>query len=1105
MRNQLYFARFVLSVFAILTCSLFVSQPGFAQQPYTPPLDAYVDTSSLPQDLLSPADDGGPPAAERVRVENFAYSEISVTEPGVAEPRDIGAQIVTKLILNRPLKLNVAGLDAGFGIEVGTGELEARVTALGEELSSLPGGAVGSIDLATLSDVRFRAEITAVSLPIDLVLNREFFKAMKKDPQGNYIADDTDSDGDGRPDAARLRITLVSDLKLVVQYTWDGETEIFFEGAPGSGNFPSFALANPAVMLGDSGVVLEISEMALDFSTSSSPPSVAEGPAWRGVVLESVTVAFTNGLTSKGTEDDLTSAEPGLSLSLQNFQIGTGGISGTITGAGLGVEVGLSSLVMELDTVQLAFQQNALTGSRIAGVVKEFPFFEKDIMLELALDMSGNFTIGVAANDPNRPAGGGLVAWEIQDVLTLEVQSIAFEYREDVFLTRLNGAVLLDFLATDPDVKSEPDSDARVPVNNLTIGSDGKVSLEGGWVTLPEKRYLDFNAFRVELAQIGFGTGDGAQAQKWMGFSGGVELVKGLSANAKFKKMQFLWPKRNGQAGVDTRLQGISVGFSKPGVVSFEGAVDWFEDAGKKGFAGSIEANLEFIKTSVDGRLVIGQTLADTSAPATQVGTCTTPNSNDPFKFFFLDLEANLPKGIPVFSNVSIYGFLGLFAVNMEPHMCAFQTPLDWFRKHLEATNVVAGEPPPWIPRDEAVAVGLGVILGTTHDDGYVINTKIALTVAVPGPVVMLTGAGNIVKSRGELTGDADPNFLAIAVYDGRQSVFLINLGVFYRIPDDGSVFDISAQTEAFFNLADPNDWHLWLGKKDPESERIRATVLKFLSANAYYMLDPNQLGFGSKAGFDSRPKWKFGPLRVELAAWVGFDIAIAWRPVHAWGAADLGGHAKLKAFGFGIGLSAHAGLEVETPTPFVIDGRFSVKLNLPWPLPDPKASVHLRWEKERPKPPLDQLVTKMSLEASKTTASVDAKVNRSVTVSAGHTVSQSTLCSAWESLPVVPELDEDLNENGSLDPGEDFDGDGTLGVSTPKPQCTTRPMIPVTYRPVVAFGRNTNERLTGTDQPTLAGNAGNYRDTVGAGEHFEYNLKSLRLWATKKTTASNV
>ena len=131
--------------------------------------------------------------------------------------------------------------------------------------------------------------------------------------------------------------------------------------------------------------------------------------------------------------------------------------------------------------------------------------------------------------------------------------------------------------------------------------------------------------------------------------------------------------------------------------------------------------------------------------------------------------------------------------------------------------------------------------------------------------------------------------------------------------------------------------------------------------------------------------------------------------------------------------MTAHAGLEVQTPTPYIIEGEFKVKLNLPWPLPDPKATVHLKWEKLAPKLPLEHLVTKISLEASKTTASVEAEVRRNATVAAGHTVSQSSLCSPWESLPVIPELDEDLNENGVLDPGEDFNGDGTLNVSTPE------------------------------------------------------------------------
>lgn len=1064
-----------------------------AAQEYNPPLDAYVDTETLPADLLSPSADGGPPPAQRVQVKLFEFGEIAVTEPAATEPRDIGARIVTDLVLTMPLRLDVAGMESGFAVEIGTGEFHAEVTALGERLADLPAGTTGSIDLTTIEDVAYKAEITAVSLPIDLVLSPEFFKPMKKDASGIYAPSTTDSDGDGAVDPARLRIQLIPGLKLVVAHSFDGETNVSFESGP-SGSFPTFSLADAAVMLGESGVVLDISEIAIDLSDSASPATVVEGPAWKGVVLQSVSVAFTNGLDSKTTGENLTSNEPGLTLALQNFQIGTGGIGGSISGSGLGFDVDLFGLVLTLDTVDLRFQQNALVGSRIVGIVQNFPFFEKDVKLELALDLNGNFKAGIAADDPNRDAATGLVKWDLDGAVALQVDSVAFEVTDRIFYTTVNGSLELLFLSGGGGVSMEPGQDVKIPVNNLRISSKGEVSLDGGWVTLPEKRYLDFNAFRVELSQLGFGVED---TKRWIGFSGGVELVEGLASNAKFKKLQFIW--QTGSSDVTSRLEGVEVGFEKPGVVSFQGAADWFEDNSKKGFAGKLSANLEFIKLAVSSRIVIGETIPGGTPAA--MGTCDPLVAGDPFKFFYLDLQASLPAGIPVFSNVSIYGFSGLLAVQMEPNICAFDKPLNWFKAHLAATNVVDGNPPPWSPREDAFAVGLGVMVGTTADNGFTINTKVALTVAIPGPVVMLSGQGNIIKERGDLLDASDPFFLALAIFDGRRPSFLLNLGVYYKIPDDGLLIDLAAEAEAFFNLTNPNDWHLYLGKKDPESERIRATILKFLRATAYYMIDPAGFAFGAKTGYDSRPNWKFGPLRVQLAAWMGYDASLSWRPVQAWGSADLGGLAELKAFGFGVGLSAHALLEVSSPTPYFIDGKFTVKLKLPWPLPDPKATVHLRWEEKADPAPVENLVARMGLEASKETVAVAATPARNTSVAPGHTIPTSSLCSPWESLPVKPEIDEDNNANGVLDPGEDLDGDGVLTKTRPVSTCTPeRPLVPVNYRPVTGFERSTNQALVGADQPQLVGNVNGHEDKP-QDTTFRYDLTALKLWAAPLST----
>lgn len=997
---------------------------------YYPPLSARVDISSLPSDLFQPADGSSSATLlDRIRVKEFLYTEIKNSAG-----KDVGATITGELRIAGGMRLAIPGVEA-FEIAVADGDFrfEAKAReALGD--GSDP-------------DDQYAFVFRISALPISLRLRSDLLKPVKKiEPGGTFEEYQSDGAGGYIDDAGQaVRPELVNTLDITIRYDFDGEPGIVFEN-PGGGA-ASFAFATP-VMIGDSGIVLEVQGASVDLTA-------------REISFNKFVVSFTGALDVPALhQGDGTTPRPELaSIALDGFKIGAAGFSGHIHGATSGLLVlSLAGMDFELKEVDLQFQQNALTASGITGVIRKFPFFEQDIKIQLALDLAGNFKAGIAADDPSRDSSG-LVSWNIDNAISLGVDSIAFELTDDVFYTTINGKLELAFLGGGSGVDMEAGENVKIPVNNLRISSTGEVSLDGGWITLPEKRYLNFNAFRVELSQVGFGFEDD---NRWIGFSGGVELVEGLSSNAKFKRLQFIWQKGGG-GGVRSRLEGVEVGFENPGVVSFQGAVDWFEDSSKKGFAGKLSANLEFIKLAVSSRIVIGETLPGGAAAA--AGTCDPPVGGAPFKFFYLDLQASLPVGIPVYGNVSIYGFSGLLAVQMEPNICAFDKPLDWFKAYLAASNVVDGAPPTWSPRGGAFAVGLGAMIGTTADNGFTINTKIALTVAVPGPVVVLSGQGNIIKQRGDLLDAGDPFFLALAVFDGKRPSFILNLGVYYKIPDDGLLIDLAAESEAFFNIANPMDWHLYLGKKDPESQRIRATILKFLTATAYQMIDPTGFAFGAKAGYDSRPDWKFGPLRVTLAAWLGYDAALSWRPVHVWGSADLGGVTELSAFGFGVGLSANAILQVSSPTPYFIDGEFKVKLKLPWPLPDPKATVHLRWEKKADPEAVDQLVARMGLEASKETVAVKATPARGTTVSPGHTIATSLLCAPWESLPVMPDA------------------------------ACVGPLAPVTYRPVVGFERSTNQDLPGTGQPQLAGNVNGHKDVIASSE-FSYNLTSLKLWA---------
>src|SRR6185503_20124020 len=108
---------------------------------------------------------------------------------------------------------------------------------------------------------------------------------------------------------------------------------------------------------------------------------------------------------------------------------------------------------------------------------------------------------------------------------------------------------------------------------------------------------------------------------------------------------------------------------------------------------------------------------------------------------------------------------------------------------------------------------------------------------------------------------------------------------------------------------------------------------------------------------------WKFGPLRVVLEAWIEGGAAINWQPAHFHGHVLLHGSAGLRAYGIGVSVSVDAQLEADVFAPYHIAGRFTVKINLPWPLPDPKASIKLEWGPKRTAPTLPSVIKEITIE----------------------------------------------------------------------------------------------------------------------------------------------
>jgi hypothetical protein len=661
-----------------------------------------------------------------------------------------------------------------------------------------------------------------------------------------------------------------------------------------------------------------------------------------------LTVSSQNGLSVDVNVPD------GPSVDLDNMQFGSAGFSGT-----LGVDLGTTPLSLEmfggftvaLSAFSITLTDNTITATDIAGSLT-IPYFtnsdgsSETIDIEIAVGAGGALTVTLAAqqSDPSTMTPDGLVSLQydlpLGSSIDLEVATLEIAEKSGVWTVTLTGSLTLDTAGIDwPEIE----------LRGLSIDSAGHISLQGGWIDLPSQAAIDFFGFHVALQKLGFGSDT---TGRWIGFSGDVNLVEGVPLGGSVRGLQ---------VNLDTgavSFSGVSVDFEIPDVLTFSGEIDHAHltqpsDATAAGlpssfpvpadvFAGGVDVTIEAAgDLEIDAQFIVAQV---------QGKSC-----------FFLALDAELPVGIPLFTDVALYGLSGMFASNLSPNIGS-DTWWDWYKYPTasDGTPDVNGAPDlqgdngspdftatdvfKWLnPVDGAFALGAGAVIGT-QDDGFTASASIALVLILPGPVIMLIGKANILSPR--ISGSAEEaNFEAMATYDGNAGTFDLVIEAQYSIP---VVFDVQATGELYVDPSVPV-WYLAIGKP-PHEQRVVARVLDLFESDFYFVVSNTGLVAGFWVGYKN--SWSFGPLSASIDAYMAAMGAIQWSPLQLGAGVELHGEVQLSAFGIGLGITADALIEATAPSPWWVYGSLTLELDLPWPLPNVGGTVSLSWGGNGPPPP---------------------------------------------------------------------------------------------------------------------------------------------------------
>jgi hypothetical protein len=807
--------------------------------------------------------------------------------------------------------------------------------------------------------------VSLVDVPIALRFSDDVLKPVKKVPGQN-----------GQPDTWVVDTTVdhvdVTLAKVTLSIDVDGNIAVQTD----------LSIDLPPAMIGDSGVVVEAEDIGIYLDANNPPPGKPAG--WRGVHIGSAAVHLPGGLSGTiGT------------LAATDCYIGNGGFSGHVSDTwspALGATI--FGMKCSLVSAEVTFVQNSLTAAAVKGSLT-LPFFDEPAGVEIGFAINGAFSVKLSDSS-------GLLTLTKAGVLEVKVDSLGFDVADGLYTVHVSGELTPLLGGLDwPGFE----------LKDLSIDSQGNVRIEGGWIDLPAQYALDFHGFTVTVTKLGFGkTDDGG---KWIGFSGGLQLVDGLSAGASVDGLRVTWYD-DGRAAKIT-LAGVGVELEIPNVLRFKGAVSYKEPSpGVHRFDGAISLDLLALDLEIDGQLVIGST----------------PD----YTFLAIYLDCELPAGIPLWATgLGLYGMAGLFALNMGPNKAPDQpwyeigSTSDWFHSPQVGVTDLATK---WTNVDGGLAVGAGVTIGTEADNGYTFSAKMLLVLSFPGPVILLQGAANVLKERAALSDD--PLFRALVVLDANAGSFLVGLDVHYENDDAGQLIDIHGGCELFFSTADPGGWHLYLGEKDPREKRIRAEIFQLFEADAYFMLDARQLATGAWIGYDK--SWNFGPLSVTVEAWIDGNVVLSWKPTQLHGDLWLHGKAALKAFGIGLGLTVDAKVAADVFDPFDVKAEFSVSVDLPWPLPDVGADITIEFGPRPTPPPIPLPLKEIAVEHFKVTTSWPLPRTSSPAL-------------------LAPNYDA----GGFLSPYPPIASLATAAAAAAPPG--NEPVVPLDARPHITFGRAVHDR----------------------------------------------
>ncbi len=337
-----------------------------------------------------------------------------------------------------------------------------------------------------------------------------------------------------------------------------------------------------------------------------------------------------------------------------------------------------------------------------------------------------------------------------------------------------------------------------------------------------------------------------------------------------------------------------------------------------------------------------------------------TATRQDGLKALVVSGDLSFKPGLPLgTTGTALYGIGLTYAQNAAPSTNEGDYT-GWFLEKLPPYSTHAQK---WTPTADAWGFGAAVILGSQPDDGRSWNVAAGLFLLLPGPVVMITGKGSMFSEppelpKGETGNTISAPFAAAVALDFQRKRMSAELAAQINVmAGSQSLLKLQIPASIEASLEGSVDMELAIGSYADKKRRVRGKALGLYDISTYLVISttginnfPRQgkqlLGFSTAYGGSGGLSAGFSSSLVELRISVeaGFDIGVSFAPTPLLaGRLYIDGSILARVAFVSINVGVKTDLMVVAPEPFELSGSVSIRVGLPWPIPDIRFSGSMR------------------------------------------------------------------------------------------------------------------------------------------------------------------